>query len=273
MTAQATSTLRLASASIAAAVVVLLAQQPLFPQAPPGAARVPTELRDRAARSGRVRVIVELNVPGGHVPEGRFANAVERLGQRQRLNAVQTRVLSALPAGAHRVLRRFETVPYIALEVDSSTLTALENSRQDVLRVMDDAIAQPVLSESAPLVQSDQAWDAGFDGTGTTVAVLDTGIDSTHPFFAGRVVEEACYSGDSPGISSSFCPNGMRQQIGPGAAEPCWLDGCYHGTHVAGIAAGNGDLAGQPFSGVAKGANIMAVQVFSQIDEDRKSVV
>ena len=38
-----------------------------------------------------------------------------------------------------------------------------------------------------------------------------------------------------------------------------------HGTHVAGIAAGNGDAAGQPFSGVAKSAQIMAVQVFSEV--------
>jgi hypothetical protein len=214
-----------------------------------------------------VRVIVELNVPGGHIPEGRLTDIAGRLEQRQRLRGLQSRVVSGLPALGHRLIRQFETIPYIALDVDSSALSALENARQDVVRVIDDAIVRPVLSESAPIVQSDQAWDVGYDGTGTTVAVLDTGVDSTHPFFAGKVVEEACYSGGSPEISSSFCPNGLTEQVGPGSAAPCWLDGCYHGDHVAGIAAGNGALAGQPFSGVAKGANIMAVQVFSQIDD------
>src|SRR5262249_12721980 len=46
----------------------------------------------------------------------------------------------------------------------------------------------------------------------------------------------------------------------------CTLFGCEHGTHVAGIAAGSGVLAGQPFSGVAPGAGIMAVQVYAQFN-------
>ncbi len=267
-----TPALRLAVTSVAAAVVLILLNEPLLTQAPPatqGAAavvRVPSELRERVGPAGRIRVIVELNIAGGHVPEGRLPNAASRFAQRQRLNGQQTRVLAGLSAAAHRVVHRFETVPYIALEVDGRALAALD-SQPDVLRVMDDSLVRPFLSESAPIVQSDQAWEAGYDGTGTTVAILDTGVESTHPFFGGRVLSEACYSGDDPAISSSFCPNGRTEQIGPGAAAPCWMDGCYHGTHVAGIAAGNGDFAGQPFSGVAKGASIMAVQVFSQITD------
>jgi subtilisin family serine protease len=253
-------------------LALILINEPLFTQAPPTAQaapavpRVPSELRDRAGLEGRIRVIVELNIAGGHLPEGLLANAANRAAQRQRLREQQTRVLSRLSPAAHRVVRRFQTVPYIALVVDSSALAALE-SQPDVLRVMEDSIIRPLLAESAPIVQSDQAWDAGYDGTGTTVAILDTGVEATHPFFGGRVVSEACYSGDDPAISSSFCPNGSTEQIGPGAAAPCWMEGCYHGTHVAGIAAGNGDLAGVPFSGVAKGAGIMAVQVFSQIND------
>ena len=51
-------------------------------------------------------------------------------------------------------------------------------------------------------------------------------------------------------------------QTGPGAAAPCgWASSsCVHGTHVAGIAAGRG----AEFSGVARGASIMAIQVFSR---------
>ena len=44
-------------------------------------------------------------------------------------------------------------------------------------------------------------------------------------------------------------------------------DDCDHGTHVAGIAAGkNGSFAGNTFSGVAKDASIIAIQVFSRFD-------
>jgi subtilisin family serine protease len=258
------TTLRGGVVAIAAAAAVLVWQQTPS-EAQGGPPRVPRDLRDRAARDGRVRVLVQLNLPG-HIPDGRLPNAASRLGQRQRLNALQSRVLSRLSPLSSRIVHRFATLPYVAVEVDVNALTALENAPGDVVQVMEDAIVRPVLSESAPLIQADQAWAAGFDGTGTTVAVVDTGVETTHPFLAGKVVEEACYSSDQPGLSTSFCPNGLSEQIGPGAAAPCWLDGCYHGTHVAGIAAGNGDLAGQPFSGVAKGADVMAVQVFSQID-------
>ncbi|OFW25350.1 MAG: hypothetical protein A3H97_06430, partial [Acidobacteria bacterium RIFCSPLOWO2_02_FULL_65_29] len=256
--------LRFGLATIAAVSVVLVAYNAPS-QAQGGPPRVPRELGDRAAREGRVRVLVQLNL-ADHVPDGDLPNGLARLGQRQRLSTLQARVLSRLSPSSLRVVHRYTTLPYVALDVDASALAALEAASSDVVQVLDDVLVRPVLSESAPLIQSDQVWAAGYDGAGTTIAVLDTGVEASHPFLAGKVVEEACYSSDQPGLSSSFCPNGLSQQIGPGAAPPCWLDGCYHGTHVAGIAAGNGVLAGQPFSGVARGADIMAVQVFSQID-------
>lgn len=93
------------------------------------------------------------------------------------------------------------------------------------------------------------------EGTGWAVAVLDTGVDKVHPFLTGKVVEEACFSGNSN------CPNGSPTQLGPGAGVPCIYapNGCRHGTHVAGIAAGRGSS----FSGVARGADLIAIQVFS----------
>jgi subtilisin family serine protease len=263
-TKRLSATLRGALAAIAAAAVVLGSQE-LTSHAQAGPPRVARELRDRAAREGRVRVLVQLNLPG-HVPDGRLSNRLAQIEQRGALSALQSRVLSRASRASLRVIHRYETLPYIALDVDAGALTALDNDATDVVQVIDDAIVRPVLNDSAPLVQADQAWAAGYDGTGTTIAILDTGVEASHPFLTGKVVEEACYSGDLPGLTTSFCPNGLSQQIGPGAAVPCWLDGCYHGTHVAGIAAGSGAGAGMPFSGVARGADIMAVQVFSQVD-------
>lgn len=138
-----------------------------------------------------------------------------------------------------------------------------------MVRVVEDEILLPVLAQSVPLIQGDQAWTRGYDGTGTTIAVLDTGVAASHPFLAGKVVDEACFSSTVAGLSRSTCPDGSDQQIGPGAAAPCSLSVCIHGTHVAGIAAGNGAPAGQPFSGVARGAHLMAVQVFSEIIDPR----
>ncbi|HTM25229.1 MAG TPA: S8 family serine peptidase [Vicinamibacterales bacterium] len=230
-----------------------------------GGSQIPGELRQRAALDGRVRVLVELKLPTGpHVAEG-ASNPAAVVAQRAAISAAAARVLARLQSGGHRVLHQYVTVPYIALEVSAANLEALDNSAQDVIRVMDDPIVRPVLAQSVPLIEGDQAWASGYDGSGNTIAVLDTGVDSTHPFLSGKVIEEACYSSTVSGSSQTFCPNGLNEQIGPGSAVPCPLADCIHGTHVAGIAAGNGDQAGQPFSGVAKGAHLMAVQVFSEI--------
>ena len=252
------------AAAVVGFVLVLSAGAPL-PRAAGDAPAIARNVRDRVQRTGRARVIVELKMPSPHVPEGALGTAAAVLGQRQRIGAQRAQLLSRLPTAAYRIIHQYVTVPYVVLDVDSVTLNALEALDSHVVRVADDEIIRPQLAESVPLIQGEQVWAAGYDGTGMMVAVLDTGVDSTHPFLAGKVVEEACYSSNQTGTSQSFCPNGLGQQTGPGSAAPCPLDDCLHGTHVAGIASGNGTSAGQSFSGVAKGAQLMAVQVFSRI--------
>jgi len=227
---------------------------------------VSPKVRKRVASGDRARVLVSLRLPGrGHVPEGRLTHAAASL-QRSDIKQIGGQLMSRLRKANYRLVHRYEFVPLIALEVDAAALTDLEGSSLWVDRVFDDGIKTPLLPQSVPLIGGDVAWGRGFDGSGVVVAVLDTGVDSTHPFLTGKVVEEACYSSTLAGHSATFCPNGAEEQIGPGSAAPCPLDaqGCFHGTHVAGIATGNGAGAGVTFSGVAPGAQIMAVQVFSE---------
>ncbi len=217
---------------------------------------VPAEVTKKAQTEGVVRVIVQLNV--ATQPEGALSSPQAVLAQRQAIAAAQSGLLADLAGTSHRVTRQFEIISFIALEVGLDALAALERSAR-VVSVTEDHLATPFLAESVPLVEAPQAWAAGFDGTGQSVVVLDTGVDNVHPFLAGKVVEEACFSGNSN------CPDGSTAQIGPGAGVPCTyaVSGCRHGTHVAGIAAGEGEsLFG--FSGVAKGASLIAIQVFSR---------
>ncbi|WP_089916470.1 S8 family serine peptidase [Lentzea albida] len=89
------------------------------------------------------------------------------------------------------------------------------------------------LTESVPMVGAPGAWQAGFDGTGVTVAVLDTGYDRNHPELAGVV-----------SVAKDFTPSGIQDDIG-------------HGTHVAATVAGRGSR----HVGVAKGASLAVGRV------------
>ncbi|NUP19620.1 MAG: S8 family serine peptidase [Streptomyces sp.] len=94
------------------------------------------------------------------------------------------------------------------------------------------------LSESVPLIGAPQAWAAGLDGTGVTVAVLDTGVDTKHPDLAERIT-----------ASQSFVPG---QEV---------TDGHGHGTHVASTIVGTGSASGGRNKGVAPGARLLVGKV------------
>ena len=246
---------------------VLLPAHALAAPAAQNPRAVPSALHDRARAEGEVRVLVEFALPSGRVAESALA-APARSAFRQEIADTGSRVLSQLSQHQYRVLRRYLTSPLLALSVGPSALKELEASNLPIKRVMEDRIHKPVLMDSVPLIGADQAWAAGFDGSGRTVAVIDSGVDSAHPFLAGKVIEEACYSTTSGFQSTTLCPNGADEQIGPGAGVYCPLDleGCWHGTHVAGIVAGDGTSLDLPIWGVGRGASIMSIQVFSRIN-------
>ncbi|MCG8927968.1 S8 family peptidase [Lentzea sp. CC55] len=101
-----------------------------------------------------------------------------------------------------------------------------------------DARRQATLDRSVAQINAPAAYAAGLTGTGTTVAVLDTGVDHTHPDLADREVGERNFT-SSP-------DNG---------------DHHGHGTHVASIIAGTGAKSGGKYHGVAPGARILDVKV------------
>ena len=227
--------------------------------------RVPPGIRSQIQTEGSARVLVRMHLSGtAFVPEGQLPDPASVSRQRRDIAVVQSQVMSRLRGRQHSVLRRYETVPFLALEVGPDALAELE-AAFEVAAIFEDQLRQPQLAESVPHIEGDLAWANGFDGTGTVVAVLDTGVQSSHPFLTGKVVSEACYSSTIPKQSKTVCPNGKTTQIGTGAAQPCSLSECWHGTYVAGIVAGNGAGAGVAFSGVAKGAKLIAIQVFSRI--------
>lgn len=211
-----------------------------------------------AGQTDPVRVIVGLDMV--YRAETDLAGQVEILAQRAEIAALQAGVLvflESINATVHTTIR-YETLPYLTVEIDPAIverlrgLPAVDGVFQDVLYSISTADANNVIG--AP-----QAWAGGYDGSGYAVAILDTGVDSTHPALRGKVVHEACFSSGG----RSACPSGRQSQVGTGAAMPARCAGCDHGTHVAGIAAGDD---GRNFKGAAPGADIIAINVFSLFD-------
>ncbi len=244
--------------------------------------RTPTfaALRERLQeQGGQLRVIVRLDA--AYAPEADLSTA-RALEQRVALD----RTARALKGELGSDVRSFESLqrlPIAILVVDDAGLDKLQRSAR-VLSIQEDAPEPMQLAESTDLIGASGSTGphaAGYTGAGYAVAILDVGLDRSHPFLAGRVVIEACFSTSYAGSYSTttLCPNGADEQVGEGAARPCNvgnldpLNACDHGTHVAGIAAGHQYAtmvsAGQAtslYDGVAPDADIVAVQVFSRMD-------
>lgn len=211
-----------------------------------------------AEEEGVVRVIAVMNV-GYQSPETMSLEAAQ-----QQFSAIASAQNQLAVDYGENVVETFDRLPMAVLEVDSENLQILRQSDL-VSEVVLDELSEPTLAQSVPLINADDAWSEGYSGAGQTVAVLDTGVDASHPFLAGKVVSQACFSTTSSanGGSVSLCPNGSGSQIGGNSGRNCTgIGGCDHGTHVAGIAAGKGSS----FSGVARDANLIAIQVFSRFN-------
>ena len=189
------------------------------------------KLSDRAKKKGTVSVIVK--VRAAFQPEGQIMNAAQRLAQRKVIGEAQDQILSWLRYVPF-TLKRYEYLPYIAASIDATGLEHLQSS-SEALDISEDKPMRLALAESLPRVGAPRAWAGGFNGSGKTIAVLDSGVDKNHPWLAGKVVSEACYStNNSAELYSSLCPGGVAESTDPDSGVPCTVLGgaenCGHGT-------------------------------------------
>jgi hypothetical protein len=224
-------------------------------------AAVADALRARAASKGEVRLIVQFAAPGG-----RFAElpAAARASREQQIASLQTNLANRALQPGMRELGRFRTIPFMVFSADAHAVDRLANL-PEVIGLQEDIPEYPTLASSIPIIGADTAWTAGYDGTGQVIAVLDTGVNTSHPYFPpAKLVAEACFSTNSVvEKSQSLCPGQASSSTAAGSGQNCPANviGCTHGTHVAGIAVGNNGTG--PNIGVAKGAGLITVQVFS----------
>lgn len=147
---------------------------------------------------------------------------------------------------AVEVIRRFRNLPFLAIRTTAENAANLRNDALGV-SVWEAVVNDLSLDRTSALIGTAAVSASGLSGDGAVVAVLDSGVDTGHPALRGQVLAEACFA------VTAGCPNGRPTMEGPGAARPLG----DHGTHVAGIIAGNGG----GFTGVAPRAKLLAVQV------------
>lgn len=138
-----------------------------------------------------------------------------------------------LPERPSRVLT---IVPAVALSATGSEIEALSVD-PDVDGIWPDLKVYACLDRSVPLIRAPYVWLEGCTGAGVRIGILDTGIDLEHSDFLGRIAAIADFTGE--GIA----------------------DASGHGTHVAGIAAGDGTASGGKYRGVAPGADLYIAKV------------
>jgi subtilisin family serine protease len=138
------------------------------------------------------------------------------------------------------VSRELPSINGVAMAADKTTaawdaLTTGGTLRTaGVSKVWLDGKRKSTLDRSAGQIGAPTAWEAGLTGAGVKVAVLDTGVDQTHPDLADREIAEANFS-----------------------EAPDNVDNFGHGTHVASIMAGTGAKSGGRYRGIAHGAAIL----------------
>jgi subtilisin family serine protease len=152
-----------------------------------------------------------------------------------------TKARSAITAGGARVTRDIPVLRTLAVRADltgRASVWQAVTAGTGVRRVWLDGRRKVSLDHSVPQIGAPAAWQAGLDGTGVRVAILDTGIDQTHPDLAGQIAETANFT-----------------------TTPTVDDEVGHGTHVASIIAGTGAASGGRYRGVAPGAKLLIGKV------------
>lgn len=144
------------------------------------------------------------------------------------------------PAGSRTqaVLPSARALAVAATKSQAGTVWASLAGNGDIAKVWLDAKVYATLDQSVPQIGAPAAWASGYDGSGVDIAVLDSGIDATHPDFAGRISAAQDFTGSGDTV-----------------------DRAGHGTHVASIAAGTGAASDGRYRGVAPAANLMIGKV------------
>ena len=160
----------------------------------------------------------------------------------------------------------YVNLPMVALQGPAAAFVAA-GQLPFVRSLWGDHHLEATLEQSTAMIQADDVYSpatcgcgvAGFTGRGVRIAILDSGIDATHPDLAlgTKTVQNVKLLGYDKVFGSSLLT--LEDQLDTDTTTG-------HGTHVAGIAAGSGGLSGGRYAGVAPGADLVGVGAADGLD-------
>lgn len=132
----------------------------------------------------------------------------------------------------HSIRHQYQLTPFASMSLTPPDIHKVAKD-PSIVKIWRDRPVHTCLDASASIISAPQAWQAGFTGRGVRIAIVDTGVDVNHPALAGRIAATHDATGEGFGDSNG------------------------HGTHVAGIAAGNDSR----YRGIAPEATMLAAKV------------
>ncbi|HVG45221.1 MAG TPA: S8 family serine peptidase [Longimicrobium sp.] len=167
-------------------------------------------------------------------------------------------VAGAVRAATSAGIVRFKHLPIVFTLATPAQITRI-SSTPGVVSLYANKQLRYHLAESVPSIRANVVHAAGYTGKGIGVAILDSGVDGlnadvaypTHTVQNLKVlgsVEDLMSPDTAPVAATLFVENLPNTDLNGG-----------HGTHVAGIAAGNGASSGGKYTGVAPGANLIGI--------------
>ncbi|MCX9012678.1 MAG: S8 family serine peptidase [Candidatus Methanoperedens sp.] len=134
------------------------------------------------------------------------------------------------------VIGKFKIGKVIAVNISADKIEGIAN-HYAVKKIWKNRKYHALLDKSVPQINAPVMWNKGYNGSGIRIAILDTGINTTHPMLQGKVVLQKAFTGEN----HTSDVNG-------------------HGTHVAGISAGK-KVSNQSYNGTAPGALLINAKV------------
>lgn len=155
--------------------------------------------------------------------------------------ALNDQVTTFVSENNAEVLCRYDTLNGVALKVPDRHADKLKELK-NVKYIEKNIAFHASLNKATGIMSIPQVWDLGYSGKGVKVALIDTGIDASHPDLKGKVVQWKDF------VNNKEAP----------------YDDFGHGTHCAGIIGGMGAASNGKYKGVAPGVQFIGIKVLGK---------